>query len=84
MLIGFFMILVGGIVMPYLMLPEVGVIPLDRLNVALGFIIPIFSYGLSVTGLFLGIVGAAMYVRRKRPLQHSSDHEKRSGPFSQS
>ena len=81
-LLGFVLVLVGGIVMPYLMLPGVGVIPLDRLPVALSVIVPLFSYGLSVAGLFLGIIGAAMYVRIKRPPQHPSNPQKPSGPFS--
>ena len=82
--IGFVMVLVGGIVMPYLMLSEVGVIPLERLPVAISVIIPVFSYGVSVAGLFLGIVGTAMYVRIKRPPEHPSHPEKRSGPYSNS
>ena len=80
-LIGFVMILVGGIVMPYLMLPGVAIIPLDRINVALSFIIPIASYGVSVAGLFLGVIGTAMYLRIKKPPQHPSDPKKPSGPF---
>ena len=83
-LLGFVMVLVGGIVMPYLMLPVVGIIPLDKLNVTLAFAIPIVSYGVSVAGLFLGIVGTAMYVRIKRPPQRPSGSEKRSGPFMRS
>lgn len=84
-LIGFFMVLVGGIVLPYLMLPQVEVIPLDKLNITLAFLIPIVSYGMSVAGLFMGIIGSAMYVRIKRPPQHRiSDPDKRSGPFSHS
>ena len=83
-LIGFVMVLVGGIVMPYLMLPGVGIIPLDRINATIALVLLILSYGLSVAGLFLGIIGAAMYVRIKRPPQHTSNSDKRSGPFSRS
>ena len=81
--IGFVMVLMGGIVMPYLMLPEVEVIPLDKINGILAFAIPLFSNVVSATGLFLGIIGAAMYVRIKRPPQHPSHPKKPSGPFSQ-
>jgi hypothetical protein len=83
-LLGFVMVLVGGIVLPYLMLPGVDVIPLERITGALAFLIPILSYGMSVAGLFLGIIGTAMYVRIKRPPQRPSDSKKRSGPFSNS
>ena len=78
-LIGFVMVLVGGIVMPFLMLPGVGVIPLDRLNTALAFLIPIFFYAVSLAGLFLGMTGAVFYVRLKKPPQQSSSREK--NPF---
>jgi hypothetical protein len=83
-LLGFVMVLVGGIVLPYLMLPEVDVIPLENINGAVAFVIPLLSYGMSVAGLFLGIVGAAMYVRVKRPPNRPSDPKKPSGPFSNS
>jgi hypothetical protein len=83
-LIGFVMVLVGGIVLPYMMLPEVDVIPLEKINGVVAFVIPLLSYGMSVAGLFLGIVGAAMYVRVKRPPHRPSDPKKPSGPFSNS
>jgi hypothetical protein len=76
--IGFVLVLVGGIVMPYLMLSEVGVIPLEKLPVTLSFLIPLFSYGMSVAGLFLGIIGTAMYVRNNKPPQHPSNPGKHS------
>ncbi len=83
-LLGFVMVLIGGIVLPYLMLPGVDVIPLERINGAWAFVIPVLSYGISVAGLFLGIIGTAMYVRIKRPPQRPSDPKKPSGPFSNS
>jgi hypothetical protein len=83
-LLGFVMVCVGGIVLPYLMLPEVDVIPLERINGALAFLIPILSYGISVAGLFLGIIGTATYVRIKRPPTRPSDPKKPSGPYSNS
>jgi hypothetical protein len=83
-LLGFVMVLVGGIVLPYLMLPGVDVIPLERINGAPAFLIPILSYGMSVAGLFLGIIGTAMYVRIKRPPHPPSDPKNPSGPFSNS
>ena len=83
-LLGFVMVCVGGIVLPYLMLPGVGVIRLDLMNVALGFILPLFSFGVSVAGLFLGMVGAVMYVRIKKPSQPPSNPKKTSGPSSHS
>ena len=83
-LLGFVLVLVGGIVLPYLMLPGVGVIQLERINGARAFLIPLVSYAMSVAGLFLGIIGTAMYVRIKRPPQRPSDPKKPSGPFSNS
>ena len=83
-LAGFVMVLVGGIVAPYLMLPGVGVIRLDLMNVILAFVLPIFSFGVSVAGLFLGMVGAVFYVRVRKPSQPSSNLKKNSGPSSHS
>lgn len=80
-LIGFVMVLVGGIVMPFLMLPGVGIIPIESINETLAWILLFSSYGMSVAGLFLGIIGSATYVRMRRPPQQSSGSEKRSGPF---
>jgi len=56
--IGFFMILLGGIVMPFLMFFKL---------VPSTFFLNFSSYAVSVSGLFLGIFGSAMYVRVKRP-----------------
>jgi hypothetical protein len=83
-LIGFVLVLVGGIVMPYLMLPGVAIIPLTKINESIAWLLLFLSYGASVAGLFLGIIGAAMYMRIKRPPQHAADPEKRSSPFSHS
>jgi hypothetical protein len=82
--VGFVMVLVGGIVMPYLMLPGVAIIPLESINETLAWFLLIFSYGLSVSGLFLGTVGAVMYVRIKRPPRHSSNLDGSTGPLSHS
>ena len=53
MLIGFILVLLGA-VLPFLMVLKV--LPS---TFALNFL----AYGASVAGLFLGIIGAAMYVR---------------------
>jgi hypothetical protein len=83
-LIGFVMVLVGGIVMPFLMLPGVGVIQLNKYHGALAWILPFSSYCVSVAGLFLGLIGSATYVRLKKPPRSSSRHEERSNPSSHS
>ncbi len=54
--IGFILVLLG-FVLPFLMM--VRLIPSTLL---LNFL----SYGVSVSGLFLGLIGAAMYVRIRR------------------
>jgi hypothetical protein len=83
-LIGFVMVLLGGIVMPFLMLPGVGVFPLDRVHGALAWILPFSSYSVSVAGLFLGLIGSATYVRMRKPPHSSTRHEERSNPYSHS
>jgi hypothetical protein len=80
-LIGFVMVLVGGIVLPYLMLPGVAIIPLDRINETLAWFLVIFTYGMSVAGLFLGTIGAVYYVRIKKPPKTPTDSKRPSGPF---
>jgi uncharacterized Tic20 family protein len=55
-LIGFVLVLLGAVI-PFLM--TIGVIPA-------GFIISILSYVASVSGLFLGVLGAAMYMRGRK------------------
>ena len=82
--LGFVMILVGGIVLPYLMLPAVGIIPVESMNPTIAFALEIASYSVSVAGLFLGVIGAAMYMRVKRPPQEATAPQKRSGPYSHS
>lgn len=57
-LIGFGLLIVG-VVLPYLMLPSINVI---KSNFPLNFL----AYAAQTSGLFLGIIGAAMYVRLKK------------------
>lgn len=64
-LIGLGMVLVGGIIVPFLMV--IKVISVTSINEALAWILIFGSYGMSVAGLFLGIIGFAMYARIKRP-----------------
>ena len=56
--IGFVMVVVGGIVLPLLMVIKA---------LTSTYFLNFFSYGVSVSGLFLGIIGSAMYVRLKKP-----------------
>ena len=55
-LIGFVLIIIG-VVMPFLMV--IRLVPST-------FFLNFFSYGASLTGLFLGIIGASQYMRRDR------------------
>lgn len=55
-LLGFALVLIGWII-PFLMV--IKIIPAD-------FCLSFLSYGASVTGLFLGVIGAAFYVRGHR------------------
>ena len=55
-LIGFVLVLFG-FVAPFLMVMKV---------VPSSFILNFLSYGASVVGLFLGLIGAALYVRTHR------------------
>jgi hypothetical protein len=55
-LIGFLFV-VAGVVLPFLMVLRI---------VPSTFFMNFFSYGISVIGLFLGIIGAALYVRGNR------------------
>jgi hypothetical protein len=64
-LIGFFMLLVGGVILPFLMV--VRVITITAINETLAWILIFGSYAMSVAGLFLGVIGFAMYARTKRP-----------------
>ena len=64
-MIGLGMVLVGGIIVPFLMV--IKVISVTSINEALAWILIFGSYGMSVAGLFLGIIGFAMYARIKRP-----------------
>jgi hypothetical protein len=76
-LIGFVMVLVGGIVMPLLMV--VKIIPLTSINAAVAWILLFSSYGVSVAGLFLGVIGSAMYMRLRKPPQDTFANDKRNG-----
>jgi|WetSurMetagenome_2_1015567.scaffolds.fasta_scaffold146293_2 hypothetical protein len=62
---GFLFLLFGGVIMPLLMV--IHVIDVTTINQALAWIIIFGSYGISVAGLFLGIIGFASYARLKRP-----------------
>ncbi len=64
-LLGLAMVLVGGVVLPFLMV--IRVIRVTEINEALAWILIFGSYGMSVAGLFLGVIGVAMYARIKRP-----------------
>lgn len=55
-LIGFLLVL-GGVVLPFLMVIQL--LPST-------FFLNFFSYGISVLGLFLGVIGASLYVRGSR------------------
>lgn len=55
-LIGFFFVVLG-MVLPFLMV--IRVLPST-------FFLNFFSYGISLTGLFLGIIGASSYVQNRR------------------
>jgi hypothetical protein len=57
-LIGFVLLLTGTVI-PYLMLPSVNLI---KSSFPMNFL----SYTAQVSGLFLGIIGTAMYVRLKK------------------
>ncbi len=54
--LGFVLVLIGFI-LPFLMVIQV---------VPSNLILSFFSYGASVIGLFLGLIGAALYVRTYR------------------
>lgn len=50
-LLGFFLVL-AGFILPWLMLPGIDILPRT-------FFLGFLAYGVSITGLILGIVGAA-------------------------
>lgn len=58
-ILGFFLVLLGFVV-PFLMVLQI---------IQAGFLLSFLSYAASIAGLFLGIIGAASYIRldkRKR------------------
>lgn len=55
-LFGFVLVVIGWI-LPFLMVMDI---------IKTGFFLSFFSYLASVAGLFVGFIGAAMYVRTKR------------------
>ena len=55
-LIGFLLVVIGW-VLPFLMVMGM---------LKAGFFLSFLSYGTSVAGLFVGFIGAAMYVKTKR------------------
>ncbi len=63
--IGFLMVLVGGVIIPYLM--TIRVINVTAINETLAWILIFGSYAVSVAGLFLGVIGFASYARSRRP-----------------
>jgi len=56
LVIGFFMVL-AGVILPFLMVLRI---------LESTFFLNFFSYTISTLGVFLGIIGAAMYVRENR------------------
>jgi hypothetical protein len=64
-LLGFLMLLLGGVVLPFLMV--IKVISVTSINETLAWILIFGSYAMSVAGLFLGVIGFAMYARLRRP-----------------
>ena len=56
LVIGFFMVL-AGVILPFLMV--LGILEST-------FFLNFFSYTISTLGVFLGIIGTAMYVRKNR------------------
>jgi hypothetical protein len=56
LVIGFFMVL-AGVILPFLMVLRI---------LESTFFLNFFSYAISTLGVFLGIIGTAMYVRENR------------------
>lgn len=56
LVIGFFLV-VAGAVLPFLIV--IGILPST-------FFLNFFAYGASITGIFLGVIGAASYARIQR------------------
>lgn len=56
LVIGFFMVL-AGVILPFLMVLKI---------LESTFFLNFFSYAISTLGLFLGIIGTALYVRENR------------------
>ena len=63
-MIGFLMLLLGGVILPYLM--TIHVIDVTAINEVLAWVLIFGSYAMSVVGLFLGVIGFATYTRSKR------------------
>ena len=55
-LLGFVLVLLGA-VLPFLMVTHI---------IQPTYLLSFLSYGASVTGLVLGVIGGSMYVRKKR------------------
>lgn len=72
-IIGFLMALIGGVVMPLLMV--VKVINLTGINQTLAWILLFGSYAVSVAGLFLGIIGFASFARLKKTQKDYQDRQ---------
>ncbi|MGQ9491228.1 MAG: hypothetical protein ACUVR4_09735 [Anaerolineae bacterium] len=56
MIVGFCLLVVGFII-PFLMIIQI---------IKPGFFLAFFSYAASLSGLFLGLIGAALYARERR------------------
>ncbi len=64
-LIGSVLLVVGGIILPFLM--TIRIINVTAINEVLAWILIFGSYSMSVVGLFLGVIGFTMYARKRRP-----------------
>jgi hypothetical protein len=73
-LIGFVLVLLGA-VLPFLMIPSIKIITPSLFLLFL-------AYGAQISGLFLGVLGSAFYVRSKRRArdEHDPGHGGRLGP----
>ncbi len=72
---GFLMALIGGVVMPFLMV--VKIVDVTRIKEAFAWILIFGSYAVSVAGLFMGIIGFASFARLKKA---KKEYENRQQP----
>lgn len=71
-LIGFVLVLLGAI-LPFLMVMRI---------INSTFFLNFFSYGASIVGLFLGIIGSALYVRYRKG-KNQDDYPSQEMPANQ-